>query len=498
MPTGQEFDETYKILVVAAEATPFAKTGGLGDVAGSLPKALSTWGNDVRLVIPRYRGIDDWKVLGDFPVWVNGRRETAVLRQSHLRARLDDVERLVPVYFVDNYHYFDRDRFYNYADDAERWAFFCRAVLEMIRFLEWRPDIIHGHDWQTGPVPLLLKTHYVHDPFYSSIATVFTVHNLKYQGNFGREALGFLGLGDEFFTPERVEFYGKVSYLKAGLVFADLLSTVSRRYAREIQEPGKGFGLEGVLAQRGQELFGIPHGLNYHEFNPATDPRLHHNYTLANAIQGKRAGKQALQKELGLPIVELPVVGMVTRFESDKGIELLQGAEELLREDIQLVLLGLGEQRYEAWARDLARRYPERVGLQIGFNTVLAQRIYAGADIMLFLSRLEPDGMGQLIALRYGAIPVAHATGGFADTIMDYDGQAGTGTGFLFSPYEPAALLQAVRRALGVYHNAERWRLLVEAAMRSDFSWNRVAGEYMGLYHLAEQKMRQRELVAVV
>jgi len=496
--TGQEFDETYKILVAAAEATPFAKTGGLADVAGSLPKALSAWGNDVRLVIPCYRGIDDWKVLADFPVWVNGRRETAVLRQSYVRARVDDVDRLIPVYFIDSYHYFDRDRFYDFPDDAERWAFFSRAILEMIRVIGWKPDIIHGHDWQTGPLPLLLKTHYVHDPFYSLIATVFTVHNLKYQGNFDREALSFLGLGDDYFVPDRVEFYGQVSYLKAGLVFSDLISTVSRRYAREIQGPGRGYGFEGVLAQRSQELFGIPHGVNYHEFNPATDPRLHHNYSVNNALQGKRLNKHALQKELGLPIADLPLIGMVTRFEDNKGIELLQAAsDEILRLDVQMVLLGVGERRYEGWARELAWRYPQRVATQIGFNTVLAQRVYAGADIVLFPTRQEPDGMGQLIAMRYGAIPVAHATGGLADTIMDYQQETGGGTGFLFEPYEPSMLVQAIGRALDVYNNAERWRPLVEAAMRQDFSWNRVAGEYMGLYRLAREKVHQRELVMV-
>lgn len=496
MGLEQQYDETYKILLVAAEAVPFAKTGGLADVVGSLPKALAVYGNDVRVAIPRYRGIEDLTTLGDFPVQVGNRRETAIVRQSYIRAQLDGVERLIPTYLIDNYHYFDRERLHGYGDDAQRWAFFCRAVLEWLRPLSWKPDVIHVHDWHTAPIPVLLKAHYGRDPFYSLMATLLTVHNAQYQGNFGREALDDLGLDASYYSPDQLEFYGKVSYLKAGLLYADLLNTVSRTYTQEVQRD-RGFGLEGVFAQRADELFGIQNGINYHEFNPATDPRIYRNYSQANWVTGKRENKHALQKELGLPIAEVPVLAVVSRLVEQKGIDLLlAAADDILQNDVQLAVLGQGEARFEDGWRQLRRRYPERVGVTIGFNSVLAQRIYAGADIFLMPSRFEPSGISQLIAMRYGTVPLVHATGGLADTVMDYDEQQGIGTGFSFDRLDASSLVNTVRRALGVYANPDRWRRVVEADLRADFSWNHSASEYMALYASAVAKVRQRELAA--
>lgn len=487
---SQEFEETYRVLLVASEVLPFAKTGGLADVAGSLPKALATLGNDARVVLPRYRGINGVKTIADFPVWVGDRKETAIVRQSSIKARLGNIEKEVPVYFIDNYHYFDRDGLYGYPDEAERYAFFSKAVLEMLKRIDFEPDILHCNDWQTGPMPLLLRASYARDPFYSRMATVFTIHNLQYQGNFPRWTLRLLGLGDEYFTPDGIEFYGQVSFMKAGLMYADVLNTVSRTYAEEIKTPALGYGMDGILRSRAQDLFGIVNGINYHEFNPETDPRIYKNYNLEKA-EYKRENKRELQKEMGLSETTSPLIGMVTRLVDQKGLDLIANiADELLKEDLQLVVLGTGDPYYEDLFRSLHDKYPGRVGVYIGFNAVLAQRIYAGADMFLMPSRFEPCGLGQLIALRYGTIPIVRATGGLKDTVSDYDAARGTGNGFTFSDYQPQALLATIRRALEIHERPDHWQRLVRSALSSDFSWNKSAVEYMGLYAAAKEKKR--------
>jgi starch synthase len=487
----RELEERYKVLLVSPEVAPFAKVGGLADVCGSLPKALAMLGNDVRVVMPRYQGIDDVRTITDFPVDVGGRRETAILREGVIRAQLHGRERFVPVYFIDNYHYFDREGIYGFWDEAERYAFFCRAVLQMLPKLNWWPDIIHCNDWATGPIPLLLRDQYGSQSLYSRIATVFTIHNLQYQGNFPREVLGLLHLGDGYYHPDRLEFYGQVSYMKAGLLYADMISTVSRTYAREIQRADQGHGMDGVLRMRAFDLMGIVNGINYHEFNPQTDPRLVRNYGPGD-LPGKRENKYALQKELNLPPSDGPLLGMVTRLVDQKGLDLVADSmDELLRQDVQFVLLGSGDRHYEDLFRQIQRAHPEQAAVVIGFNIGLAQRIYAASDLFLMPSRFEPCGLGQLISLRYGAIPVVRATGGLADTISDYDGQRGSGNGFSFKDYSATALQEAVGRALDLYHDPERWRRLVENAMAEDHSWNRSAAEYMGLYQMAINKKRQ-------
>ncbi len=487
----RELEERYKVLLVSPEVAPFAKVGGLADVCGSLPKALTMLGNDVRVVMPRYRGIEDVRTITDFPVDVGGRRETAILREGVIRAQLHGREGFVPVYFVDNYHYFDREGIYGFWDEAERYAFFCRAVLEMLPKINWWPDIIHCNDWATGPIPLLLKDQYGVQPLYGRIATVFTIHNLQYQGNFPREVLGLLGLGDGYYHPDGLEFYGQVSYMKAGLLYADMISTVSRTYAKEIQRVDFGHGMDGVLRRRALDLMGIVNGINYHEFNPQTDPRLVRNYGPGD-LAGKRENKYALQRELGLPSSDGPLIGMVTRLVDQKGLDLVAASiDELLRQDVQFVLLGSGDSHYEDLFREIQRTHPNQAAAVIGFNMGLAQRIYAACDMFLMPSRFEPCGLGQLIGLRYGAIPIVRATGGLADTISDYDDKREAGNGFSFEDYSAAALKEAVGRAIDLYHEPERWARLVANAMAEDHSWNRSAAEYVGLYQMAINKKRQ-------
>ncbi|NLG79507.1 MAG: glycogen synthase GlgA [Firmicutes bacterium] len=487
--TVQELDETYRILVASPEVAPFAKTGGLADVAGSLPKALAVMGNDVRVVMPRYRGITDVRTVGDFPVWVGWRKVTAILREGVIRARLNGAEKLVPVYFIDNYHYFDRDNMYMYFDEAERFAFFSRAILEMIRHLGWAPHIIHCNDWQTGPVPLLLREQYSRDPFYQGTASVFTIHNLQYQGNYPRETLHLLGLGDEYFTPERIEFYGDVSFMKAGILYADVINTVSKTYAKEIQTPEYGQRMDGVLRARSKDLHGILNGLNYHEFNPETDARIYRNYGLGN-IEDKKENKYALQRDMNLPSSTAPLLGVVSRLVDQKGLDLIADAmDEMMGMDLQFVLLGTGDPYYENLFRSLRQRYPDKIAVEIGFNVVLAQRIYAGCDMFLMPSRFEPGGLGQLIAMRYGTIPIVRSTGGLADTVTNYEPERQVGNGFTFAEYSSDALLDTIRRAMDVYRDKRRWTALVENVMRHDFSWNRSAAEYMGLYGIARNKL---------
>ncbi|HHY47040.1 MAG TPA: glycogen synthase GlgA [Firmicutes bacterium] len=483
-----EFDDTFKVVIASPEVAPFAKTGGLADVTGSLPKALAMLGNDVRVILPRYRGITGLSTVTDFPVWVGWRKATAIVRQSFIRAKLDDAEKLVPVYFIDNYQYFDRDHLYGYFDESERFAFFSRAILETLKAIDFAPDILHLNDWQTGPAALLLKEQYGDDPFYRGIATVFTIHNLQYQGNFPKECLRLLGLGDEFFIPELLEFYGNMSFMKAGILYSDIITTVSKTYAKEMQTPEMGHGMDGLLRKRSADVFGIVNGINYHEFNPETDPRIYKNYGTGD-LAGKRQNKYELQKEVGLPTADVPVIGIVSRLVPQKGFDLIDEAlDQIVSLNLQLVILGKGEEKYEEMVRSAAERFPEKVATIIGFNAVLAQRIYAGSDMFLMPSLFEPCGLGQLISLRYGTIPIVRETGGLKDTIHDYEPERGIGNGFSFREYTAQALVDAIKRALAIYRDRTRWEKLVNSAMESDFSWNKSAVEYMALYALARNR----------
>ncbi len=488
-------DRNLKILIAAAEVAPFAKTGGLADVAGSLPKALATMGNDVRIVMPKYRMIDTQQTRVDFPVEIGGRKETAIIRESSIEAHLGDVHKEVPIYFIDNYHYYDREGIYCHWDDAARYAFFSKAILEMLPKLNFQPDIIHLNDWQTGPVALMLKDHYSTDPFYKNIATIYTVHNLQYQGNFPKETLKLLGLSERYFSPEGVEFFGTFSFMKTGLKFADIINTVSRTYAREIQTPQYGERMDGLLRMRSSDLHGIVNGINYHEFNPKTDPRIYKNYSSENAL-AKQENKFALQKEMGLPVKDVPVIGLVSRLVDQKGLDLISEIiDQMLSQDLQFVLLGEGEERYQNFFHTVQQRYPNKMGVYIGYNGILAQQIYAGSDFFLMPSKFEPCGLGQLISLRYGTIPIVRATGGLADTINNYDAQLGAGNGFVFTEYSSIVLMETINRALALYRQEpQKWQQLVQHALELDFSWNKSAAEYLELYNMALGKKHEQYL----
>jgi starch synthase len=484
--------EPLKILFVSPEVAPLAKTGGLADVAGSLPKALAARGHEVRVAMPRYRQVKNVDYLTDLPVEMDGSLETAIIRRAQLAG-----DRPVQVYLIDNYKFFWRDGMYCYADDAARFNFFCKAVLSMLPWLGFQPDIIHCNDWQTGPIPLFLKVKHEDNPFYRQTATIYTIHNLQYQGTFPRQTLKIMALGEEFFTPERLEFYGQVSFMKAGILYADLINTVSKKYALEIQTPEYGESLDGLLRKRAADLRGILNGIDYQEFNPATDRRLAVNYD-AEHLEKKKENKAALQREMELPVKDVPLLGLISRLVNQKGLDLLAAIlDPLLQQDLQFVLLGSGEDYYQQLFSRYKVKYRDKMAVKIGFDPVLAQRIYAGCDIFLMPSRFEPCGLGQMISLRYGTVPVVRATGGLEDTIKDFHQYPGSGNGFSFRDYQPQALLDTINRALHVYRNEpEEWRNLARRGMAADFSWNASAGQYEDMYREALQKRMATQVKA--
>lgn len=480
-------ERALRVLIVASEMAPFAKVGGLADVVGSLPKALAARGVDVRVAMPKYKKIQGAAYVTDFPVECAGRVETAIVRTISVKAG-GQSDALFPVYLVDSYRYFFRDYIYSGDDDVERFVFFARAVLEMLPHLGWKPDIIHCNDWQTGVLPFMLKSKYSAQEYYRDIATLYTIHNLQYQGVFPKDVLGLMGAGPDNFHPDDLEFFGGVSFMKAGLLYADKLNTVSRTYAREIQTPQYGERLEGVLRKRSQDLYGILNGIDYEEFNPAADARIARRYSLAT-FGDKIQNKRALQVELGLPVTDAPVIGLVSRLVDQKGLDLIGAAiDNLMERDMQLVVLGTGDPYYHKLFTDVGSRYKDKAGIRIGFDTNLAQRIYAGVDMFLMPSRFEPCGLGQIISLRYGTVPVVRRTGGLVDTIEDFDSTRGTGNGFSFTEYSPEELLGTIDRAISVYGDPRLWAQVVRNAMQSDFSWSRSSDEYLDLYRKAQKK----------
>jgi starch synthase len=477
--------DPLKIVIAAAEVAPFAKTGGLADVAGSLPKALKKAGHDVRIAMPRYKQITEGGYLLDYPVEVDHHLETGIIRQTKIKSKNYEI----PVYLIDNYKYFYRDGIYGFGDEAERYNFFSKAVLNMLPEIDFQPDIIHCNDWQCGLIPLSLKTKYAEDPFYQKIATLFTIHNLQYQGVFPKNILRLVGLGDEYFTPERLEFYGQVNFMKAGILYADIINTVSKKYALEIQTPEFGEGLDGLLRKRAQDLYGVVNGIDYEELNPETDKYIYRNYSI-KTLDLKKENKYALQKEMGLPVGDTPLIGITTRLVGQKGLDLLAGIfDQLMSLGVQLVLLGSGEDYYQKLFAELKMKYQQQAAINLGFNVELAQKIYAGSDIFLMPSLFEPCGLSQMISLRYGTIPVVREVGGLADTIQNYDEHEETGNGFSFKSYTPEALLEAIKRALKIYRqHPEQWKRLMLRAMESDYSWEKSAQEYVKLYQKAIEK----------
>lgn len=470
-----------KVLFVAAEAVPFIKTGGLGDVIGSLPKELVKQGVDVRVVLPLYRDIareylDELEVVHRLEVPVGWRRQACgIARLKHEG---------VIFYFLENDYYFDRSGVYGYPDDDERFAFFCRAVLEALPYLEFQPDILHCHDWHAGMVSVLLKAHYAEQDFYSGIKTVFTIHNLAYQGNFAPDILGdLLDLDWSYFTPEGVEACGQVSFLKGALNSADHLTTVSKSYAEEILTPEYGQRMDGLLRKRSGQLTGINNGIDYREYDPRKGTLIYTPFD-ARSLRRRRENKRQLQRELRLEdMPDSPLIGVVARLVDAKGIDLIAEAlPGIISLNAQLAVLGTGEERYQQFFEEASLRYPGRIAASIGFDNRLAHSIYAGSDMFLMPSRYEPCGLSQLNALRYGSIPVVHATGGLKDTVQPYNGVAGEGTGFIFTEYTPESLLETMREAVAVYHDPKAWNNLIRSAMKRDLSWHQPAGRYKSLY----------------
>ena len=470
-----------KVLFIASEAFPFARTGGLGDVTYSLPKELRKIGIDARVMIPKYGDIPDFfkeKMVchNIFNVPVGWRNQYCGLEEL----KYEDM----PFYFIDNEYYFKRKGLYGFYDEAERYAFFCRAALESIKYLDFMPDIIHCHDWQTGMVNVILKAHYEHLPEYAHIKKVFTIHNLHYQGIFPKEILGeLMNLGEEYFSVDGVEFYGAVNFMKGGILFSDEVTTVSPSYAEEIQTPHFGERLDDLLRKKHDSIMGIVNGVDTNLYNPANDRQIFENFSV-ESMAGKKKNKEKLQGLLGLEIKpDTPIIGMVSRFTRQKGLDLVfHILDEVMREDVQLVVVGTGDKQYENWFSEYAARYPGRISSNIVFDDELARKVYAGSDIFLMPSLFEPCGIGQLLALRYGTIPIVRETGGLKDTITAFSEESGKGNGFSFANYNAHDMLFTIRRALGIYKDKALWNEVVDNAMKTEVGWNNSAIQYKRLY----------------
>jgi starch synthase len=483
-----------KILFVASEAVPFAKTGGLADVAGAVPRCLAALGHDVALALPYYRstrerfGSEAGKAVDRLEVDLDG----SPTRGSLLRTTAPDSD--VPVYLVDQPEFFDREGLYgtsegDHEDNARRFIFFSKAVLQAAKKLDWRPNIYHCNDWQTALLPAELKFGLSSDSFYRDSRTVLTIHNLAYQGVFDAGAFDLTGLDRaEHFHMGEFEFWDQLNLLKGGLVHADVLTTVSRRYALEIQSTEYGCGLDGVLRQRADRLVGILNGIDYGVWNPATDTHIAANYSPDN-LAGKAVCKRALQALSGLPAADVPLLGLVSRLADQKGLDLIaEIIERLLSLDVQFVLLGTGDPKYHELFEGIEGSHPDKFRAHLTFDNALAHQIEAGSDMFLMPSRYEPCGLNQLYSLKYGAVPIVRKTGGLADTIANCTPTTlgkGSANGFSFASVSPRGLLAAIRRALALYANRPVWRRLMLTGMRQDWSWERSARAYVDVYRAA-------------
>ncbi|MDC4203608.1 MAG: glycogen synthase GlgA [Candidatus Manganitrophus sp.] len=481
------------IMMAASEAAPYAKTGGLADVVGALSKALAARGASVSVFLPFYSQIDQsrfpLKSTGQtIAVPVSGRLETGEIFSHELAG--------VQYYFIKNDPYFNRPGLYgtnegDYTDNAARFVFFSRAVLESAKTLDLRPQIVHSHDWHTGLIPVYLKTAYASEPSFQETATLFTIHNLGYQGIFWHYDWHLLNLPWDYFNHEALEFYGKINFLKGGLIFADALSTVSPRYAKEIQTAAYGHRLEGVLRKRRKDLFGILNAIDTEEWDPSRDPCIASAYD-AKAIQGKEKCKAALQKELGLPVQkDVPLLAMISRLSEQKGIDLIVSAfDRMMATGAQLIILGNGDKEYEMRLEALAKEYPQQAVVKIAYDHPLAHRIEAGADIFLMPSKYEPCGLSQMMSLRYGTVPVVRATGGLDDTITQFNPDTLKGNGFKFKAYTATAFFRQVQNALSLFREKKKWRALIRNGMEGNYAWDASAEKYLNLYRRIHNKKR--------
>ena len=474
-----------KILFATSEAVPFIKTGGLADVTGSLPKYINKEEYDVRIILPKYICMDS-KFMEQlhfkchFYVDLNWRRQYTGIFETKLDG--------ITYYFVDNEFYFAGSKPYGEIyQDVEKFAFFSKAVLEALPYLDFCPDILHCHDWQTGLIPVFLNTVYRPQEFYTGIKTVYSIHNLKFQGRWILdEVKDITGLPNHIFTSDKLEAYGESNYLKGGLVYSDAITTVSETYAKEITTLDGGEGLHGLLSARQNDLYGIVNGLDYDVFNPETDSYIAKNFRVTNVKTGKKANKLALQKQFGLPEdPDVYLLGVVSRLTDQKGFDLVTYImEELLNTaKIQVIVLGTGEYRYEESFRYFEKKYPEQVKAYIGYSEEIAHKIYASCDAFLMPSLFEPCGLSQLMSMRYGTLPIVRETGGLKDTVEPYNEYEQTGTGFSFANYNAHEMLNTIRYTLQVYYDRRKeWDAMVKRAMKADFSWERSASAYEKLY----------------
>ncbi len=467
-----------KVLFVGSEAIPFSKTGGLADVLGALPKALVHQGVDARVVVPKHMWTkekfnDLLEPVCHFRVPVGPKNEYAGIEKT--------VYDGVTFYFIDNEYYFGyRNTLYGHYDDGERYGYFNNAVLKMLEEVDFYPDILHCNDWQSGLIPYLFQKKYASKPKYKNIKTIMTIHNIAYQGRFSKELMPYL---DVEYSSD-LEFDNVINFLKCGIVTADFVTTVSETYAEEILYDYFGYGMQNVLKDKKDRLAGIVNGVDYDVFNPKTDSKIFYNYSLYNYVKGKAANKETLRDYYQLERNHRPLIGMVSRLTEAKGFDMVMDVIEPLIEqgDIQFVLLGSGDYYIEEFCNNLRSKYPEQVGVYIGYNDEMARRIYAGADMFLMPSRFEPCGLAQLISLKYGTVPIVRKTGGLRDTIEIYNKYTGEGTGFGFENYDAGDMLYAINNALEVYGDQRSWKELVKRGMEQDFSWEESAKKYIALY----------------
>lgn len=470
-----------KILFSATEAYPFIRTGGLGDVIGALSKELSKLGEDVRVIIPKYKGIKE-----DLKNKINYIKHIFVdVGWRHQYCGIEELKvNNVQFYFIDNEYYFNRDNLYGYYDDAERFAFYDRAVLEILKAINWYPDIIHCNDWQCGMIPVLYKLEYRNKDEYPDIKFIYSIHNLLFQGNFGKEVLGELfGYDLQQFNNGGLSFNDGISYMKGGINYSEKVLTVSYTYAEEIKTPEYGECMDELLRNKGGDLKGILNGIDYEEYNPLTDELIEKRYDI-NSIESKMENKLALQRELGLEENKnIPIISIVSRLTSQKGIDLIKEIIDcVLTKEVQFVVLGTGEWDYEEFFKGLEKRYPNKVATRIIFDNKLSHKIYAGSDMFLMPSKFEPCGLGQLIALRYGNVPIVRETGGLKDTIEAYNKFEFTGNGFSFYNYSSIELKNCIFEALEIYKRKDEWNNLVKTAMSCNNSWEKSALEYKRIY----------------
>lgn len=478
-------ENPLKILFLAAEVVPFAKTGGLADVAGALPKALKEIGHDIRVAMPGYGFIDREKFgikefMPEFSVPMNGQTDTASILETTIGT--------VPVYMVKSAKYYDREGIYMYHDDADRFVFFCRAMMEMLKKIDWAPDILHCNDWHTAIIPNWLNTIYKDDPFFKKTASIYSIHNLAYQGVFGQRVLEIAGIDKyQFMVPPGVSPDNQINMMGRGIFFADLINTVSETYAEEILTPEYGQGFDWLLRERRDRLYGILNGIDYEVQNPATDPHIYQHYDLHN-LDAKIENKIALQKEAGLAEEpHTPLIGMISRLSDQKGFDLIGNVIEAMMGNLnfQFILLGTGAEHYHNLFNSIKTRFPDRSAVYLTFNAPLAQKIYAGSDMFLMPSRFEPCGLGQLIAMRYGSVPIVRETGGLKDTVFNFNPESENGNGFTFQKYDALAMYTAIVRAIETYRYQDQWKKLIHRGMAADFSWRNSAAKYVDLYRRA-------------